>query len=114
MDSVAVGELFRLSVTRDAASDDAAGDLELHAVELREDDDVQVLIPPGCAHGFQSLTECSELLYQHSAVWNPAAEDGVRHDDPALAIAWALPVTLVSGRDRSFAPIGSTFHGART
>jgi dTDP-4-dehydrorhamnose 3,5-epimerase len=85
-----------------------------HAVELREDDDVQVLIPPGCAHGFQSLTECSELLYQHSAVWNPAAEDGVRHDDPALAIAWALPVTLVSGRDRSFAPIGSTFHGART
>jgi hypothetical protein len=36
MDSVAAGELFRLKVTRDAASDDAAGDAELYAVELRE------------------------------------------------------------------------------
>lgn len=36
MDSVAVGELFRLKVTRDAASDDATGDAELHAVEIRE------------------------------------------------------------------------------
>lgn len=36
MDSVAAGELFRLKVTRDATSDDAAGDAELHAVELRE------------------------------------------------------------------------------
>ena len=36
MDSVAAGELFRLKVTRDAASDDATGDAELYAVELRE------------------------------------------------------------------------------
>ncbi len=36
MDSVAVGEKFRLKVTRDAVSDDAAGDAELHAVELKE------------------------------------------------------------------------------
>lgn len=36
MDSVAKGELFRLKITRDAASDDAAGDAELHAVEIRE------------------------------------------------------------------------------
>ena len=36
MDSVAAGELFRLKVTRDAASDTATGDAELHAVEVRE------------------------------------------------------------------------------
>lgn len=36
MDSVAAGELFRLKITRDASSDDAAGDAELHAVEIRE------------------------------------------------------------------------------
>ena len=88
--------------------------LRWHAVEMREDDDVQLLIPPGCAHGFQTLTECSELLYQHSAAWNPAAEGGVRHDDPVLAITWALPVTRVSERDRSFAPIDSAFDGAQT
>jgi len=36
MDSIAVGELFRMKVTRDAASDDAAGDAELYAVEIKE------------------------------------------------------------------------------
>jgi len=36
MDSVAAGELFRLKITRDAASDDATGDAELHAIEIRE------------------------------------------------------------------------------
>lgn len=36
MDSVAAGELFRLKITRDATNDDAAGDAELHAVEIRE------------------------------------------------------------------------------
>lgn len=36
MDSVAAGELFRLSVVRDVANDNAAGDAELHAVEIRE------------------------------------------------------------------------------
>ncbi len=36
MDSVAVGELFRLKITRDASSDDADNDAELHAVELKE------------------------------------------------------------------------------
>lgn len=36
MDSVAKGEKFRLKITRDAASDTATGDLELHAVEVRE------------------------------------------------------------------------------
>lgn len=36
MDSVAAGELFRLKINRDAASDDAAGDAELYAVEIRE------------------------------------------------------------------------------
>lgn len=36
IDNVVAGELFRFKVTRDAANDDAAGDMELHAVELRE------------------------------------------------------------------------------
>lgn len=88
--------------------------LRWHAVELREDDDTQVLIPPGCAHGFQTLTERAELLYQHSAIWNPTAEGGVRYDDPALAIVWPLPVLRVSERDRCFPLIDAAFQGART
>lgn len=87
--------------------------LRWHAMELHEEDDVQVLIPPGCAHGFQALTERAELLYQHSVSWNPSAEGGVRYNDPALGITWPLPVTRISHRDASFPLIDAAFQGAR-
>jgi dTDP-4-dehydrorhamnose 3,5-epimerase len=46
-----------------------------------------LLIPEGCAHGFQVLEPGTELLYLHSGAWVPEAETGVL-DDPQLAIAW--------------------------
>jgi dTDP-4-dehydrorhamnose 3,5-epimerase len=78
------------------------GFLRAFGVRLSADDDVALLIPEGVAHGFQTLADASALLYQHSAPYTPACEDGVRHDDPALGIEWPLPVSFVSERDRSF------------
>ncbi len=72
-----------------------------HGVELTEHNEYEVFIPEGCAHGFQTLSDDAQLLYQHTAAYAPDCEAGLRHDDPALAIAWPLPVTLVSDRDRS-------------
>jgi dTDP-4-dehydrorhamnose 3,5-epimerase len=63
----------------------------------------QLLIPPGCAHGFQCLEDRADLLYHHTAPWSREHEDGVRFDDPALGIQWPLPVERVSQRDLSFA-----------
>jgi dTDP-4-dehydrorhamnose 3,5-epimerase len=63
--------------------------------------ELQLLIPPGVAHGFQALRPGVEMLYQHSAAYAPQHEAGVRHDDPALAIRWPLPVSEVSERDRN-------------
>jgi dTDP-4-dehydrorhamnose 3,5-epimerase len=80
-----------------------------HAVELSEDNPLQILIPPGCAHGFQALDERCELLYQHSEAYAPEREDGVRHDDPRLDVAWPEPVTAMSPRDRAFRLIGAGF-----
>ncbi len=80
-----------------------------HAVTLSQDNECQVFIPEGCAHGFQALTDDVELLYQHTEAYSPAHEDGVRHDDPALAIAWPLPITVVSERDRQHPRIGPDF-----
>ena len=71
-----------------------------HAVELSEDNELEVFIPEGCAHGFQALTDDAQLLYQHTAAYAPQAEGGIAFDDPDLAIAWPLPATLVSERDR--------------
>lgn len=72
-----------------------------HAIELSPDQGNALLIPEGCAHGFQVLEPGIELLYLHSGAWEPKAEFGVRWDDPQLAITWPLPVTEMSVRDRS-------------
>jgi len=70
-----------------------------HAVELSPGAANALLIPEGCAHGFQVLEPDSELLYLHSGAWVPEAETGVRFDDPQLAIPWPLPPLGLSERD---------------
>ena len=67
---------------------------ELSAVNYRA-----LLIPEGCAHGFQSLQDDTELLYCHSAAYAAQSDAGLHPQDPQLAIAWPLPVTLLSTRD---------------
>jgi dTDP-4-dehydrorhamnose 3,5-epimerase len=70
-----------------------------HAVELSPGVANALLIPEGCAHGFQALEPGSELLYLHSGAWVPEAETGVRFNDPQLAIPWPLPPLGLSERD---------------
>jgi dTDP-4-dehydrorhamnose 3,5-epimerase len=78
-----------------------------HAVELSPAAANALLIPKGCAHGFQVLEASSELLYLHSGSWVPEAETGVRFDDPQLAITWPLPPTGQSERDLALALLES-------
>jgi dTDP-4-dehydrorhamnose 3,5-epimerase len=70
-----------------------------HAVDLSPGMANALLIPEGCAHGFQVLDPGSELLYLHSGAWVPETETGVRFDDPQLAVAWPLPPEGLSERD---------------
>ena len=72
-----------------------------YAVELSPEAANSMLIPEGCAHGFQVLEPGSELLYIHSGPWVPEAETGVRVDDPQLDISWPLPLLGLSERDLS-------------
>ena len=58
-----------------------------------------LLIPEGCAHGFQCLEDGTELLYCHSAAYAPQSDAGLHAQDPQLAITWPLPVALLSARD---------------
>ena len=98
----------------DVAVDLRAGSptfLHWHAEELSADNARMLVIPEGCAHGFQSLEPESELLYLHTAHYTSTAEGGVRYDDPALDIPWPLPVTDVSERDRLHPLITSDFLG---
>lgn len=70
-----------------------------YAVELAPSFGNGILIPEGCAHGFQVLESNSQLIYLHSGAWSPEAETGVRWNDPHLKIAWPLPVDNISSRD---------------
>lgn len=85
--------------------------LQHHAEELTPDNARMLVIPEGFAHGFQVLEEGSEMLYLHTAFYNKEAEGGLRHDDPALAIRWPLPVTDISDRDRSHPLLDDGFQG---
>tara|TARA_R110002020_G_scaffold18929_11_gene65370 strand:+ start:2348 stop:2893 length:546 start_codon:yes stop_codon:yes gene_type:complete len=74
-----------------------------HAVaELSAETATAMYVPEGFAHGFQALSDDVELIYVHSAPYAAEVEAGLRHDDPALAIAWPLPVGGLSARDAAF------------
>lgn len=64
-----------------------------------------VYIPPGCAHGFQALTEPSDTAYRINREHDPSEDLTIAHDDPELAVAWPIPVTLMSENDRTARPL---------
>jgi dTDP-4-dehydrorhamnose 3,5-epimerase len=68
--------------------------------ELGDDNRRQLYIPKGFAHGFQTLTDDVEVSYLISTIYVPEAAAGFRHDDPTLQIAWPLPVSVISDKDR--------------
>lgn len=72
-----------------------------------------LLIPEGCAHGFQTLEPDCELLYLHSAPYRPEAEGGLDAADPALGIAWPLPIAERSERDEGHLRLSPDFEGLR-
>jgi len=71
-------------------------------VILDQDGRDSVYIPPGVAHGFQTLTDHAEVLYQMTDYYAPDLATGVRWNDPAFGIEWPAPVTVISARDASY------------
>jgi dTDP-4-dehydrorhamnose 3,5-epimerase len=59
-------------------------------------------VPEGFAHGFQTLTDNTEVTYQMSEFHSPAHAQGIRWNDPGLGIRWPTPTRVISERDRSY------------
>jgi dTDP-4-dehydrorhamnose 3,5-epimerase len=74
--------------------------LQWASAELTADNRRMLYVPPGCAHGFQTLADDTDLLYLISEFHSPAHARGVRFDDEAFRIEWPLPVSIISDRDR--------------
>jgi dTDP-4-dehydrorhamnose 3,5-epimerase len=77
-----------------------------HGVELSAANGRAFYIPAGFAHGFQTLEDNCDVLYQMGHAYVPAAARGVRFDDPAFAIRWPEPhgPRTISERDTSYHP----------
>jgi dTDP-4-dehydrorhamnose 3,5-epimerase len=73
------------------------------ALELTEDNGRMLYIPKGCAHGFQTLVDNTEVFYQMSEYYHPESALGVRWNDPAFEILWpAQGQMIISERDRNW------------
>ncbi len=71
-------------------------------VQLVADNHRAVYIPEGCAHGFVTLADASEVYYQMSAAYHPESAAGVRWNDPAFGIEWPHADFIISERDSNF------------
>ena len=76
--------------------------LQHAGVELTADNRRALYVPEMFAHGFQTLADGSDVLYQMSEFHAPDRAAGVRFDDPRLGIQWPLPVAEISGKDRNW------------
>ncbi|THB65941.1 MAG: dTDP-4-keto-6-deoxy-D-glucose epimerase [Desulfovibrio sp.] len=85
--------------------------LQWRAEELSSEAGTAMVIPEGCAHGFQVLEPNSELLYLHTAPYSPEHEGGVRCTDPRVGIDWPLPPRDLSRRDQSLPMLAADFQG---
>lgn len=68
--------------------------------ELSETNNRMLLVPEGCAHGYLTLADHSEVSYQVSAMYTPSAEIGLRWNDPAFGIELPFEPRIISEKDR--------------
>lgn len=71
-------------------------------VELSAENRRALWVPPYVAHGYQSLVDNTEVLYQVSGPYAPEGERGQRHDDPAFGLVWPHEVAVISEKDQSW------------
>jgi dTDP-4-dehydrorhamnose 3,5-epimerase len=73
--------------------------------ELNGTDQRSIFIPPGCAHGFQVLTETADTAYRIDRAHDPSEDLTIAYDDPTLAVPWPTEVTIMSESDRLARPL---------
>ena len=72
------------------------------AVELNDKNQRLLYIPKGCAHGFQTMEDATEVYYQISEFYHPESARGLRWDDRAFGIEWPGEADNISPRDLTF------------
>lgn len=71
-------------------------------VVLSADKRNALYVPKGCAHGFLTLEDDTEIFYQMSDFYDAGSSRGVRWNDPAFGIVWPTKVEMISSRDANY------------
>lgn len=81
---------------------DSPTHLQHFGIELTADNRKALYIPEMFAHGYQTLTDDAEVIYQVGEFYSPGYEMGLRYDDPTFGIDWPMPVTVISEKDANW------------
>ena len=95
------GCIFDVAVNRDS-------DLLCEKVELSDENLEMLYIPPGFAHGFYTLSDVADVMYQVTAEYAPESERGLMYNDPAVGIKWPEGPISLSGKDSVFPALEKT------
>jgi dTDP-4-dehydrorhamnose 3,5-epimerase len=78
--------------------------LQHFGVELTAQNRRALYVPELFAHGYLTLTDGAEVVYQVGEFYSPGNERGIRYDDPKFNIAWPVPIEVISDKDAKWAP----------
>lgn len=73
-----------------------------YGLELNPDNGSMLYVPEGCATGYLTLENDSEIYYNTSAIYAPDAATGIRYDDPAFGIKWPGDINVLSDSDKGW------------
>lgn len=85
-----------------------------HAEHLTAENGLSLYVPAGYAHGFITLVDETELLYQMADPFVPKSAGGIVWNDPDLAISWPIEPTIVSSNDHSLPTLKSWMQARQT
>lgn len=83
--------------------------LQWYGAELSSENKKMMYVPTGFAHGFQSLSDYSEITYMVSNFYSRENEGGINYHDPMVKISWPLSISLVSEKDKNLPFIDNSF-----
>lgn len=95
--SVSLGKVFDVAVDIRPGSPTLG---QWYGVELTQDNQWQLWVPPGMAHGFVVTSQVAHFHYKCTDYYCPEDEGGIRWDDPDLAVAWPVTQPLLSEKDQ--------------
>lgn len=87
--------------------------LQHFGVELTAENRRALYVPELFAHGYLTRTDEAEVEYQVSEFYTPGQERGMRYDDPALGIAWPMPIQVISDKDAAWPLLDAVAGGRR-